>query len=258
MKFCSKCGTKLSDDAVFCSSCGARMEASVSAPASTGTEGVKPGVPSSTNGGQDLTEVAGNVVSNLTNTVNQALNSEKGQEYLTSSSKLGNIGYAAAVLGAVSVFFPLVSLNILGGIGLSVMKLSKLVGILIIGISLYGAYGVNSRKYNVTLAAGQTLLLLTVWGILICYDKVSGKAHADMAGYDWGIYFMLLASIVMILIAGFLSLAAKQVKPDIGGAFNEIRAMEFSTVEINGYNINVVVLTVILLVLVFLGGVLSK
>ena len=83
MKFCSKCGTKLSDDAVFCSSCGARMEASVSAPASTGTEGVKPGVPSSTNGGQDLTEVAGNVVSNLTNTVNQALNSEKGQAYLT-------------------------------------------------------------------------------------------------------------------------------------------------------------------------------
>ena len=42
------------------------------------------------------------------------------------------------------------------------------------------------------------------------------------------------------------------------GAINEIRAMEFSTVEINGYNINVVVLTVILLVLVFLGGVLSK
>ena len=79
-----------------------------------------------------------------------------------------------------------------------------------------------------------------------------------MAGYDFGIYFMLLASVVLILIAGFLSLAAKQVKPDIGGALNEIRAMEFSTVEINGYNINVVVLTVILLVLVFLGGVLSK
>ena len=121
MKVCSKCGTKWSDDAVFCSSGGARMEAAVSAPASTGTEGVKPGVPSSTNGGQDLTEVAGNVVSNLTNTVNQALNSEKGQEYLTSSSKLGNIGYAAAVVGAVSVCFPLVSLNVLGGIGVSVM-----------------------------------------------------------------------------------------------------------------------------------------
>ena len=65
-------------------------------------------------------------------------------------------------------------------------------------------------------------------------------------------------STLMNMIAGFLSLAAKQVKPDIGGALNEIRAMEFSTVEINGYNINVVVLTVILLVLVFLGGVLSK
>lgn len=258
MKFCSKCGTQLSDDAVFCSSCGARMEASVSVPASTGTEGVKLGVPSSTNGGQDLTEVAGNVVSNLTNTVNQALNSEKGQEYLTSSSKLGNIGYAAAVLGAVSVFFPVISFGGLGGNGTSIMQESKLIGLLIILVSLFGAYGVNVRKYAVTLASGQVLMVLSFMGFAAYNSHLNNNFIGRMMGYDLGIYLPLLAGIVMVLMACFLSLAVKQIKPDIVGAINEIRAMEFSTVEINGYNINVVVLTVILLVLVFLGGVLSK
>ncbi|MGM9540565.1 zinc-ribbon domain-containing protein [Anaerovibrio sp.] len=258
MKFCSKCGTQLSDDAVFCSGCGARMDATGTAPENIEAGTVQSGIQGNGTGGQDLKEVAGNVVTNLTNTVNQAINSEKGQEYLTSSSKLSNIGYAAAVLGAVSVFFPVVSLNILGGIGFSVMKLSQLAGILIIGISLYGAYGVNIRKYAITLASGQALFLLTIFGIVICYDKVSGKTASGMAGYDMGMYFMLLAGIVLILIAGFLSLAAKQVKPDVGGAINEIKAMESSTVEINGMSINVMVLTVIMLALVFLGGALSQ
>ena len=255
MKFCSKCGTQLSDDAVFCSSCGARMEVTVSAPASTGADGMKPGVPSSANGGQDLTEVAGNVVANLTNTVNQALNSEKGQEYLT-SSKLGNIGYAAAVLGAVSVFFPVVSFGGLGGAGSSILQDSKLIGLLIIFISLFGAYGVNVRKYAMTLASGQALLVLSFVGFA-AYSKLNDHFFGRLMGYDLGVYLPLLSGIAMVFLAGFLSLAVKQVKPDIGGVINEIRSLEISKVEINGMSINAIVLTVGLLAIVFLGTALS-
>lgn len=253
MKFCSKCGTKLSDDAVFCSSCGARMEASVSAPASTRAGEAKTGMSGSANGGKDLTEVAGNVVTNLTNTVNQALNSEKGQEYLTSSSKLGNIGYAAAVLGAVSVFFPVISFGGLGGNGTSIMQESKLIGLLIILVSLFGAYGVNVRKYAVTLASGQVLMVLSFMGFAAYNSHLNNNFIGRMMGYDLGIYLPLLAGIVMVLLAGFLSLAVKQIKPDIVGAINEIKLLEISAVEINGVSINAIVMTVILLAIVFLG-----
>lgn len=253
MKFCSKCGTQLSDDAVFCSGCGTRMEAAVGAPASTRAGEAKTGVPGSANGGKDLTEVAGNVVTNLTNTVNQALNSEKGQEYLTSSSKLGNIGYAAAVLGAVSVFFPVISFGGLGGNGTSIMQESKLIGLLIILVSLFGAYGVNFRKYAVTLASGQVLMVLSFMGFAAYNSHLNNNFIGRMMGYDLGIYLPLLAGIVMVLLAGFLSLAVKQIKPDIVGAINEIKLLEISAVEINGVSINAIVMTVILLAIVFLG-----
>lgn len=253
MKFCSKCGTQLSDDAVFCSGCGTRMEAAVGAPASTRAGEAKTGVPGSANGGKDLTEVAGNVVTNLTNTVNQALNSEKGQEYLTSSSKLGNIGYAAAVLGAVSVFFPVISFGGLGGNGTSIMQESKLIGLLIILVSLFGAYGVNVRKYAVTLASGQVLMVLSFMGFAAYNSHLNNNFIGRMMGYDLGIYLPLLAGIVMVLLAGFLSLAVKQIKPDIVGAINEIKLLEISAVEINGVSINAIVMTVILLAIVFLG-----
>lgn len=253
MKFCSKCGTQLSDDAVFCSGCGTRMEAAVGAPASTRAGEAKTGVPGSANGGKDLTEVAGNVVTNLTNTVNQALNSEKGQEYLTSSSKLGNIGYAAAVLGAVSVFFPVISFGGLGGNGTSIMQESKLIGLLIILVSLFGAYGVNVRKYAVTLASGQVLMVLSFMGVAAYNSHLNNNFIGRMMGYDLGIYLPLLAGIVMVLMAGFLSLAVKQIKPDIVGAINEIKLLEISAVEINGVSINAIVMTVILLAIVFLG-----
>lgn len=253
MKFCSKCGTQLSDDAVFCSGCGTRMEAAVGAPASTRAGEAKTGVPGSANGGKDLTEVAGNVVTNLTNTVNQALNSEKGQEYLTSSSKLGNIGYAAAVLGAVSVFFPVISFGGLGGNGTSIMQESKLIGLLIILVSLFGAYGVNVRKYAVTLASGQVLMVLSFMGFAAYNSHLNNNFIGRMMGYDLGIYLPLLAGIVMVLMAGFLSLAVKQIKPDIVGAINEIKLLEISAVEINGVSINAIVMTVILLAIVFLG-----
>ena len=253
MKFCSKCGTQLSDDAVFCSGCGTRMEAAVGAPASTRAGEAKTGVPGSANGGKDLTEVAGNVVTNLTNTVNQALNSEKGQEYLTSSSKLGNIGYAAAVLGAVSVFFPVISFGGLGGNGTSIMQERKLIGLLIILVSLFGAYGVNVRKYAVTLASGQVLMVLSFMGFAAYNSHLNNNFIGRMMGYDLGIYLPLLAGIVMVLMAGFLSLAVKQIKPDIVGAINEIKLLEISAVEINGVSINAIVMTVILLAIVFLG-----
>ena len=253
MKFCSKWGTQLSDDAVFCSGCGTRMEAAVGAPASTRAGEAKTGVPGSANGGKDLTEVAGNVVTNLTNTVNQALNSEKGQEYLTSSSKLGNIGYAAAVLGAVSVFFPVISFGGLGGNGTSIMQESKLIGLLIILVSLFGAYGVNVRKYAVTLASGQVLMVLSFMGFAAYNSHLNNNFIGRMMGYDLGIYLPLLAGIVMVLMAGFLSLAVKQIKPDIVGAINEIKLLEISAVEINGVSINAIVMTVILLAIVFLG-----
>lgn len=253
MKFCSKCGTQLSDDAVFCSGCGTRMEAAVGAPASTREGEAKTGVPGSANGGKDLTEVAGNVVTNLTNTVNQALNSEKGQEYLTSSSKLGNIGYAAAVLGAVSVFFPVISFGGLGGNGTSIMQESKLIGLLIILVSLFGAYGVNVRKYAVTLASGQVLMVLSFMGFAAYNSHLNNNFIGRMMGYDLGIYLPLLAGIVMVLLAGFLSLAVKQIKPDIVGAINEIKLLEISAVEINGVSINAIVMTVIMLAIVFLG-----
>ena len=253
MKFCSKCGTQLSDDAVFCSGCGTRMEAAVGAPASTRAGEAKTGVPGSANGGKELTEVAGNVVTNLTNTVNQALNSEKGQEYLTSSSKLGNIGYAAAVLGAVSVFFPVISFGGLGGNGTSIMQESKLIGLLIILVSLFGAYGVNVRKYAVTLASGQVLMVLSFMGFAAYNSHLNNNFIGRMMGYDLGIYLPLLAGIVMVLLAGFLSLAVKQIKPDIVGAINEIKLLEISAVEINGVSINAIVMTVILLAIVFLG-----
>ena len=253
MKFCSKCGTQLSDDAVFCSGCGTRMEAAVGAPASTRAGEAKTGVPGSANGGKDLTEVAGNVVTNLTNTVNQALNSEKGQEYLTSRSKLGNIGYAAAVLGAVSVFFPVISFGGLGGNGTSIMQESKLIGLLIILVSLFGAYGVNVRKYAVTLASGQVLMVLSFMGFAAYNSHLNNNFIGRMMGYDLGIYLPLLAGIVMVLMAGFLSLAVKQIKPDIVGAINEIKLLEISAVEINGVSINAIVMTVILLAIVFLG-----
>lgn len=253
MKFCSKCGTQLSDDAVFCSGCGTRMEAAVGAPASTRAGEAKTGVPGRANGGKDLTEVAGNVVTNLTNTVNQALNSEKGQEYLTSSSKLGNIGYAAAVLGAVSVFFPVISFGGLGGNGTSIMQESKLIGLLIILVSLFGAYGVNVRKYAVTLASGQVLMVLSFMGFAAYNSHLNNNFIGRMMGYDLGIYLPLLAGIVMVLLAGFLSLAVKQIKPDIVGAINEIKLLEISAVEINGVSINAIVMTVILLAIVFLG-----
>ena len=184
MKFCSKCGTQLSDDAVFCSGCGTRMEAAVGAPASTRAGEAKTGGPGSANGGKDLTEVAGNVVTNLTNTVNQALNSEKGQEYLTSSSKLSNIGYAAAVLGAVSVFFPVISFGGLGGNGTSIMQESKLIGLLIILVSLFGAYGVNVRKYAVTLASGQVLMVLSFMGFAAYNSHLNNNFIGRMMGYD--------------------------------------------------------------------------
>ena len=253
MKFCSKCGTQLSDDAVFCSGCGTRMEAAVGAPASTRAGEAKTGVPGSANGGKDLTEVAGNVVTNLTNTVNQALNSEKGQEYLTSSSKLSNIGYAAAVLGAVSVFFPVISFGGLGGNGTSIMQESKLIGLLLILVSLFGAYGVNVRKYAVTLASGQVLMVLSFMGFAAYNSHLNNNFIGRMMGYDLGIYLPLLAGIVMVLLAGFLSLAVKQIKPDIVGAINEIKLLEISAVEINGVSINAIVMTVILLAIVFLG-----
>lgn len=253
MKFCSKCGTQLSDDAVFCSGCGTRMEATVGAPASTRAGEAKTGMSGSANGGKDLTEVAGNVVTNLTNTVNQALNSEKGQEYLTSSSKLGNIGYAAAVLGAVSVFFPVISFGGLGGNGTSIMQESKLIGLLIILVSLFGAYGVNVRKYAVTLASGQVLMVLSFMGFAAYNGHLNNNFIGRMMGYDLGIYLPLLAGIVMVLLAGFLSLAVKQIKPDIVGAINEIKLLEISAVEINGVSINAIVMTVILLAIVFLG-----
>ena len=57
----------------------------------------------------------------------------------------------------------------------------------------------------------------------------------------------------MVLMAGFLSLAVKQIKPDIVGAINEIKLLEISAVEINGVSINAIVMTVILLAIVFLG-----
>ena len=253
MKFCSKCGTQLSDDAVFCSGCGTRMEAAVGAPASTRAGEAKTGVPGSANGGKDLTEVAGNVVTNLTNTVNQALNSEKGQEYLTSSSKLSNIGYAAAVLGAVSVFFPVISFGGLGGNGTSIMQESKLIGLLLILVSLFGAYGVNVRKYAVTLASGQVLMVLSFMGFAAYNSHLNNNFFGRMMGYDLGIYLPLLAGIVMVLLAGFLSLAVKQIKPDNVGAINEIKLLEISAVEINGVSINAIVMTVILLAIVFLG-----
>ena len=253
MKFCSKCGTQLSDDAVFCSGCGTRMEAAVGAPASTRAGEAKTGVPGSANGGKDLTEVAGNVVTNLTNTVNQALNSEKGQEYLTSSSKLSNIGYAAAVLGAVSVFFPVISFGGLGGNGTSIMQESKLIGLLLILVSLFGTYGVNVRKYAVTLASGQVLMVLSFMGFAAYNSHLNNNFIGRMMGYDLGIYLPLLAGIVMVLLAGFLSLAVKQIKPDIVGAINEIKLLEISAVEINGVSINAIVMTVILLAIVFLG-----
>ena len=225
----------------------------MSAPASTRAGEAKTGMSGSANGGKDLTEVAGNVVTNLTNTVNQALNSEKGQEYLTSSSKLGNIGYAAAVLGAVSVFFPVISFGGLGGNGTSIMQESKLIGLLIILVSLFGAYGVNVRKYAVTLASGQVLMVLSFMGFAAYNSHLNNNFIGRMMGYDLGIYLPLLAGIVMVLLAGFLSLAVKQIKPDIVGAINEIKLLEISAVEINGVSINAIVMTVILLAIVFLG-----
>ena len=263
MKFCSKCGTKLSDDAMFCSGCGARMDMAGGASANNkptvgNDRGISPGGGNlNANSGQDLKDVASNVVNSLTGTVNQAINSEKGQEYLTNSSKLGNIGYAAAVLGAVSVFFPVVSFGGLGGAGSSVMQESKLVGLLIIVVSLLGAYGVNVRKYVMTLVSGQVLLVLSFLGLAAYNSYLSNHFLGRMMGYDLGLYLPVVASVVMILLAGFLSLAARQEKPDIGGALREIRAMEFSTVKINGVGVNTIVLTAIMLAVIFLGAALA-
>lgn len=263
MKFCSQCGTQLSDDAVFCSGCGARVgEAGGVSANTTATVGENKeqstfGENVSANGGQDLKEIASNVVNNLTGTVNQAINSEKGQEYLANSSKLSNIGYVAAVLGAVSVFFPIFSFGGLGGTGTSAMQESTLIGLLIIAVSLFGAYGVNIRKYAMTLASGQALLVLSLLGFAVYNSQLKNNFWGRMIGYDLGIYLPLVAGIVMVLLAGFLSLAARQIKPDIGGVLSEIKAMELGTVEINGLRINVVVLTILLLAIVFLGAALS-
>lgn len=253
MKFCSKCGAQLSDDAVFCSGCGTRMETGGAAPADNGGGSVQPDAPVNGNGGQDLKEVAGNVVTNLTNTVNQAINSEKGQEYLTSSSKLGNIGYVAAVLGAVSVFFPIFSIGGLGGVGTSAMQESKIIGLAIIAVALFGAYGINVKKYAVTLASGQAVLLLGLIAVVVFQKQVSGNFFGKFVGYDLGVYFLLISGVLQIFIAGFMSLADRHIKPDIGLALNEIRRMEGISVEINGTRLNVVVLTVLLLAIVCLS-----
>ena len=96
-------------------------------------------------------------------------------------------------------------------------------------------------------------MVLSFMGFAAYNSHLNNNFIGRMMGYDLGIYLPLLAGIVMVLMAGFLSLAVKQIKPDIVGAINEIKLLEISAVEINGVSINAIVMTVILLAIVFLG-----
>ena len=247
MKYCSQCGEPLSDDCLFCIKCGHKVGAPGPSADYNNVNSVNRDPQLSM---QSVKETTSNVANQFVSGVNNAVNSQQAQGILGDPDKLIKIGYGGAILAAVSVFVPIIKVI---GIGVSTMDTDPITAVVFLLIAGLAGYGFNSGKYSMALAAGQTYLVMAILFFIGYQSKMHeaakdgffGQMVGSAVSLGAGFYLFILASIVLIAVAGLIH---KLKTNNVSGVVGSIVELEKEIIELKNVKMPAWVCSVVLIV----------
>lgn len=253
VKFCHKCGEQLNDDSVFCPKCGQRQQG-------LNEENNNNTLESNINiETKDIKEAASNAVHQAVAGMNKAINSEKAQDFLGNIDKLTKMGFVGAIMGAASVFFPFISI---AGIGQSTINENSILGIVLLIIAGFTAYGLKDNKFSIALAVGQTYLI-TVIIFLVEFNSqlkmaskkgIFGVLLGSAVDLDLGFYLLFLSAVVLMFVAGMIYQLKTQETSSVSGILNAIIALEKEIIDFKNIKLPTWAYSGILIVLLIIAS----